>query len=777
MKAKVFITMFGMLAISMLFAQSLQKQYYENNLELGGDVVINSSKMELVNTDEIRKTFEIESPTDGTFYLDAWLSAPFTPEGCPEYGVMVNNVILSATFKPQTSGWGSIALTDLNKSTTTIKLKKGLNSIAILGKKFEVPNVEHIKLSSSAINTNISDSKYKAYIESIKANTLDLSPELVNLATDSIPPYTTLPRTATNGEIYTYQLNMPVPYTTTYLLYYEAGTTVNINVTQSNNYEYVIEFFDTMNFTDSWLSNSWSKYCKGSSSLSIVIPQAAFYLIRLRAYRQMSAGLADLRINDKSYPSSPISGNGISFTGSSSQTEVFTCYSPYQMYLFLEGAGLPGIIREYKLIHTTWPNGKYGCRLSLPNLAGVGAGLISGVSSSDPVYNADLYLGLSKVSQNTLNFFPNLKSGESYGSASINYDYNCISWTVGITTEWIFPSETSLEPWDAFYNSYGYTRTGANADNAAIAVWKNGTTFTHASVRKNSTIAKPHGFDWESKCGSLERVMHFRDALSGNSYGSIAYYYRPINGTVNAWAASSEITQSTFSSADLNTLETLKMNIPSHIISEFNVKYTAWKATWTDPEIAANSNPRKYAESKEYSELSRYCQQYGKTTWPLFIDKLAAGDVFVCNLLEDLTFTTKENKELYKEAINIKSRGIGIPSPFIYSNMIEYSKRLLIQENNNIRNSIQNIAEIEPENCDINITTTSNDIILAVNTQKVTSILINIYNTYGISIYKANYSVSNNGWQTTISTSAFNKGTYMIQITVDNKTISRKINI
>lgn len=38
MKAKVFITMFGMLAISMLFAQSLQKQYYENNLELGEEM-------------------------------------------------------------------------------------------------------------------------------------------------------------------------------------------------------------------------------------------------------------------------------------------------------------------------------------------------------------------------------------------------------------------------------------------------------------------------------------------------------------------------------------------------------------------------------------------------------------------------------------------------------------------------------------------------------------------------------------------------------------------
>lgn len=505
MKTKPIITTLGMLAISMTFAQNLQKQYYEKDSQLGGEVVIHSSEIKLTHTDEIKKTFEVESPADEIFYLDAWLSAPIIPESYPEYGVMVNNTILSATFKPHTSGWGSIPLTDRNKSAITIKLKKGLNNITIIGKKLEVPNVEHIKLSSSALNTHISDRKYKAYIENIKANTLDLTPSLGKLPSDSLSLYANLPRTGTNGEVYTYQLNMPVPYTTTYLLYYDAGTTVNINVTQTSNYEYVIDFFDSMNFTDSWLTSSWSKYCKGSSSLSVVTPQASFYLIRLRAYKQMSTGLADLRINEKSFPNSPISGNGIIFTGDDKQTEIFTCHSPYQTYLFLEGYGLPGLIREYKLIHTTWPNGKYGCRLSLPNLAGIKAGLISGMTSSDPIYNADFYMGLTKVPQNTLNLFPNLQSVESYSSASVNYTYNCISWTVGITTEWIFPSETNLESWDAFYNSYGYTRTGANADNAAIAVWKNGTSFTHGSVRKNSTINKPHGFDWESKCGSLEK--------------------------------------------------------------------------------------------------------------------------------------------------------------------------------------------------------------------------------------------------------------------------------
>lgn len=753
-------------------AQNLQKQYYENVPSFGGDVIVKSSEITLSNNDEIKKTFEVEAPTDGTYYLDAWLSAPFTPEGYPEYKVIVNNVILKATLKPQTSTWESVALTDLNKSATAIKLKKGLNSISIIGEKLGVPNIENIKLSSSVLNAGISDSKYKAYIEDIKANTLDLSSELLKLPNDSVVPYGIISST------YTYQLNMPVPYTTAYILAFDAGTNVNISVKQSSGYEYLIEFFDMNHFTNSRLSHTWSQFCQGNGSLSITIPETAFYFIRLRAYRQMSSGLAqELRINDRTYSSCPISGNGIAYIGSSYQTDVITSHSQYQMGLFLQGSGLQGSIREYKLVNTTWPNGKYGCQLYMPDLLGLGAGLVSSYNSSYPLFYADLYLGLTKVSQGTLNYFPNLKPEESYCSAPGTNDYNCISWTVGVTNEWIWPSSSSLAAWDAFYNSYGYTRSGATADNAAIAVWKLGAVFEHGSVRKNSLIPNPHGFDWESKCGGLERVMHLRDALAGSSYGDIAYYYRPTSGTVNSLAASSDVKRSTFSSTDLSLLDALKTEISSDVISEFDAKYAAWKKTWDNPEIAMSSNPRSYAESKEYSVLLQFCQKYGKVTWPLFIDKLAEGDVFVSNLLEDLTAPKKENKKIYDEAVSLRSRVIGIPSPFIYSNMVEYSKRLLAQENINIKTAIKAIAAIELENIDVNITADKNNIILAINTEIETPITVNIYDVYGVSVYNANYNVLSSGWGTTISTVKITKGIYVVQIVINGKIISQKVNI
>ncbi|WP_293712143.1 hypothetical protein [uncultured Parabacteroides sp.] len=57
MKVKIFITILGVVATSMAFAQSLQKQYYDNTFNLGGDVIIKSSEIARSNKDEISKTF------------------------------------------------------------------------------------------------------------------------------------------------------------------------------------------------------------------------------------------------------------------------------------------------------------------------------------------------------------------------------------------------------------------------------------------------------------------------------------------------------------------------------------------------------------------------------------------------------------------------------------------------------------------------------------------------------------------------------------------------
>ena len=114
------------------FAQIIEKRYFEENPELGGDVLIKSSSFNVEN-DEIHKTFEVESFDDGAYYLDAWIIAPFTDEGYSEYKVAVNGILSGFTLKPRTDGWHSLAMTDVKKSAATINLKRGINSISIYG--------------------------------------------------------------------------------------------------------------------------------------------------------------------------------------------------------------------------------------------------------------------------------------------------------------------------------------------------------------------------------------------------------------------------------------------------------------------------------------------------------------------------------------------------------------------------------------------------------------------------------------------------------------------
>jgi hypothetical protein len=85
------------------FAQGIEKHYFENNPELGGDVVIKSASFKAENG-EVFKTFVIESLGEGAYYVNAWIMAPFTEEGYVEYKVAVNDVLSGFTFKQSNGG-------------------------------------------------------------------------------------------------------------------------------------------------------------------------------------------------------------------------------------------------------------------------------------------------------------------------------------------------------------------------------------------------------------------------------------------------------------------------------------------------------------------------------------------------------------------------------------------------------------------------------------------------------------------------------------------------
>jgi hypothetical protein len=144
----------GLFVFSSVVAQDIEKRYFENNPTLGGDVVIKSANVQVVGN-EISKTFEIECLESGAYYLDAWIMVPLTREGYPEYKIAVNDVLSTSTFKPQIDNWQSVALTDVKKSATTIKLKLGKNSISIIGKGPEIPYVVHVTANGRSASQKI----------------------------------------------------------------------------------------------------------------------------------------------------------------------------------------------------------------------------------------------------------------------------------------------------------------------------------------------------------------------------------------------------------------------------------------------------------------------------------------------------------------------------------------------------------------------------------------------------------------------------------------------
>ena len=776
-------------------AQGVEKRYFENNPDLGGDVAIKSSSAKVENN-KVFKTFEIESLEDGVYYVDAWMMAPLTKEGYPEYAVAVNGVLTGFTFKPQTDGWQGLALTDAKKSVAAVKIKKGINEISVIGKGPEIPHVEFIKLSSNFGKTGISDSNYKKFVESIKSNTF-------NEIYYSNQPAISSGR-GTNGEIYDYCLDLHVPYSTYMFFHFSAGENVNISTMSGNltsGCNPVIDFFNYTNpETYSWRTTASS----GLGVMTVTIPVSGTYMLYLHLdpsnpnyggppFGILFAGFVDLGVNNNFYPACVTTTSPLRTISANYPTPAnfFTCKlsSGGDTWLWLEDSS--GKIRAFNDEGGTTSDGySWGSNSRITtSLSNISGALVSGYSSYNLSFTCDLYMGLEAPSYYYQYDYPNFTLDNSFASGNWGW-YNCVDWSVGITGP---PNNVNyfykIADWDAFYNYHGYTRDGANENNAAIALWgvvscNNDTIFRHASVRKSSKSQYPHGFEWESKDGvNKGRIMHTRDALAQysiipcpeidpNFYGIIQQYYRPIPEAVNY---SLPVTSEILTFSDLSKLTTLKNNIPSFVITDFDMKYNAWKKTWNRPDIAIHNDPFMYAISSEYESILRYCMKYGKAVWPLIMDRLAEGDIFVISLLRDLTYNGSVN--FVTEIIPSVTGGSDKPFPSLYFILVNYCKGLLAKEEVNIQNAIKDISKVQAENFEVNVNVHAQEILLNLNLIRDEKISVKIHNVFGGLEYESGYNLPRGEQRIAINTSNFKKGIHIVQITISGESISQTISI
>jgi hypothetical protein len=133
--------------------------------------------------------------------------------------------------------------------------------------------------------------------------------------------------------------------------------------------------------------------------------------------------------------------------------------------------------------------------------------------------------------QLTASDFPNLKMGDYCVTAPATKTYNCIAWSIGNTSMWIWKEVDSvygnkngiveIADFDAFYANEGLTpvvdKTPANPQ---VVLYANGTTPKHAARKiGNGDCA------FESKLGRNLRIVHEANQLEGGLYGSINRYY------------------------------------------------------------------------------------------------------------------------------------------------------------------------------------------------------------------------------------------------------------
>lgn len=545
-KLHVFICM--MLFASCSFSQEIvDSAYYKHDTKLGGEATI-VRRITTVKDDEATTTFEFYAPITAYYYIQFWMCPTQLADGTfATYKVQKNNETSLFYIQPEKSGWQAISLYNRDK----IILKPGLNRIDITGQAPDVPNIEHIRISTNQQESIIDTTAYTEYRRKVE-NSINTLSTMHYAAINNLPD--TLAATFTTMAIqipntgedplydFEYRQNMRVKYTFYKYLYFQKGQKIHLETNGVNYFSHVLELF-SYNTPESFSISAMSDgNCK--ATMDTIAGNTGIYVVRVRSFRNARYGLCNLNINNENYYKNIlIFSIGIRcFQDSKEKYNTFTCNAIGTPMLFIEeGTTTPGTINTFNFGYSgsgdfDWE--KYS-RINKKYMRSVHAAILSSYSSYVPTGSCDLYArckgyDFSKIKEG----FKNLKRDDAIQSSPATDFYNCVGWAGGSTFDIEWPldecsdfyreDKDSLASFDDYFASKGFTRKGATATNGVVAlwayVWNNSREYLHASIR-NGADNHVHGYDWESKLGALARMFHPRDALSGIEYGQIVEYY------------------------------------------------------------------------------------------------------------------------------------------------------------------------------------------------------------------------------------------------------------
>lgn len=244
-------------------------------------------------------------------------------------------------------------------------------------------------------------------------------------------------------------------------------------------------------------------------------------------------------------------------------------------------------------------------------------------------------------------------------SGEPSFIYNCVSWSVGITSCWLWPGN-SLKEFDFFYSLFGYERSLRGP----IAIWGHDKdNITHVSV-----LVPQSQPDWESKCGADIRIRHHLNEFKGQIYGRVIAYYALANTDEGITLPTKEKKVLQSESVSNDQLLILKKEIsmlPKKLVTEFEKLFEDWRNSWFAGRLAINSNPAARTSCYEFFKLLKM----GSVILPLIVGKLTEREnFFAVQLYERLQLNkglvVKQN--LYSNDFLTGEQGLAIKTISLY---------------------------------------------------------------------------------------------------------------
>ena len=793
----------------------VETNYYSQNADLGGEAVIKQSTKEVVGSKAI-VTFEVEAPTAKAYHADFWMFPAKLKDGSlAEYSVLVNGNAISGKIAPTVGDWHYAILSGNGK----IHLNKGTNTISIVGTVPNIPNVEHVKLSSTLSKAKVGDSQYSTFKSAIKRESaakaklyaLKASSRNTTDTTFSAGNITRLAETTPDAEDplydYSFMLDINLNYTFYTTVYFNKGQQVFLATNGVNNFSHVLEFFSYSHPE----IRSWSATSNSSclASLNLTIPESDIYCVRVRSYLNATTGLCNLNINGENYYEEiPVYSMGVRCIQETDQAyNTFTCKSIGDPVVWIEdGPGIPGKIMAFNDNYENnggtfaWGN---DARTNMKYPRTAYSALLSTAHSYNPTGKCDLYMKCKNVDfaswrEEDRDDFPLLTVEDAIQSSPATPVYNCFSWAGGITSYWEWPEDESSSYfypiyWVAYTDylaSRGYTPVSATQDNGVVALWGLGNdddmdnwVIQHASIRKGAD-ANAHGYDWESKMGSLERIFHPRDALEGFSYGRIVAYFRKDPSLGYAMTLEEEIADGTskIEYTNFNTDEKAYLaakidGISDNVLAQFNTLYAQWKSV---TENTPYSSPDRIANCDIYRKTLSHCQSHPELIYAVYA-KLEEGGIAAAKLVKDLTLDKNRDvmERIRKSNPSGKTRnGVKVYRPML-SNTVAYVKELLAKESKALqkaRNKAGHTTDISYSNAhEFDISLSKDAVSVDFTIDNASSVYLNLLDLYGKVAYsRLNGEKLQNG-EYSLKLPIGKEDIYLVQLIINGRANVKKV--